>query len=103
MNANEILFEDLEARISNFIEKAKEAKQEVDFSFVIDPELKSKRLSSVEGMNLYRTIQEAINKALKYAKASAISIHVQKKKNQVKITILDNGIGFDKDTMEPYA
>jgi signal transduction histidine kinase len=36
MNSNEISFEDLEARINNYIEKAKDAKDDVSFSFAFD-------------------------------------------------------------------
>ncbi len=96
MNSNEITFEDLEGRIHNFIEKAKEAKQEITFSFKIDENLKSKKLSSVEGMNVYRTIQEAINNSLKYANAKNIQIEAIKSNDQTKITISDNGIGFNE-------
>ena len=100
MNSNEITFEDLESRINNFIEKAKEAKDEIQFSFETDADLKDVKLNSIEGMNLYRTIQEAVNNAVKYADASTISIAVKRIKNQIKITIQDNGIGFDQDTIE---
>ena len=96
MNTNEITYEDLEVRIHNFIEKAKEAKQEITFSFKIDKDLATKKLSSVEGMNVYRTIQEAINNSLKYANAKNIKIEAKKEENQTKITITDDGIGFNE-------
>lgn len=100
MNSNEISFEDLEIRINNYIEKAKEAKDQISFSFAIDPDLKSQKLTSVQGMNIYRTIQEAVNNAIKYANASIVSINAKKSNNQIKITIQDNGLGFDQATIE---
>jgi signal transduction histidine kinase len=100
MNSNEITFEDLEIRIHNFIEKAKEAKDEIQFSFQTDIDLKDIKLTSVEGMNLYRTIQEAVNNAIKYANASTILILVKREKNQIQISIQDNGIGFDEATIQ---
>ncbi len=100
MNSNEISFEDLEGRIHNFIEKAKEAKQEINFSFEIDKNLTTKKLSSVEGMNVYRTIQEAINNSLKYAKASIITVNIKLQENQIIISVKDNGNGFDVATVE---
>lgn len=100
MNNNEISFEDLETRINNYIEKAKEAKDQISFSFAIDPVLKSQKLTSVQGMNIYRTIQEAVNNAIKYADASIITINAKTTENQTKITIQDNGIGFDVATVE---
>jgi signal transduction histidine kinase len=100
MNSNEITFEDLESRIHNFIEKAKEAKDKIQFSFQTDADLKNRKLSSIEGMNIYRTIQEAVNNAMKYAKASTISIGVKKLETQIQIMIQDNGIGFDEATIQ---
>jgi len=100
MNSNEISFEDLEIRINNYIEKAKEAKGQISFSFAIDPALKTQKLTSVQGMNIYRTIQEAVNNAIKYANASIIAINAKKSNGQTKITIQDNGIGFHQDTIK---
>jgi signal transduction histidine kinase len=100
MNSNEISFEDLEIRINNYIEKAKEAKDQISFSFAIDSVLKTQKLTSVQGMNIYRTIQEAVNNAIKYANATVISINAKQLENQLKIIIQDNGIGFDEATIE---
>ena len=100
MNSNEITYEDLQVRINNFLEKAKEAKQEIIFSFEIDKNLTTKKLSSVEGMNVYRTIQEAINNSLKYAKASIIAVNIKLQENQIIISVKDNGNGFDVATVE---
>lgn len=100
MNSNEISYEDLEARINNFIEKAKEVKEEISFSFAIDKSLKNIKLTSVQGMNIYRTIQEAINNSLKYANATIIAINVKKINATTKITIQDNGSGFDQAVIE---
>ena len=84
MNSNEISFEDLEIRINNYIEKAKEAKDQISFSFAIDSVLKTQKLTSVQGMNIYRTIQEAVNNAIKYANASIITINAKKHKDALK-------------------
>lgn len=100
MNSNEISFEDLEIRINNYIEKAKEAKDQISFSFAFDPVLKAQKLTSIQGMNIYRTIQEAMNNAIKYAEASVVFINAKEVGNQTKITIQDNGIGFDEKTIE---
>lgn len=100
MNSNEITFEDLEIRINNYIEKAKESKENISFSFAIDETIKMQKLTSVEGMNIYRTIQEAVNNAFKYANATIISINAKTVDNQIKIIIQDNGIGFDEATIQ---
>lgn len=99
MNSNEITFEDLRARILNFIENAKIAKETIDFEFKIDAALDQLELSSVVGMNLYRTLQEAVNNALKYANPKKIAITVQKIENALSVNIQDDGVGFDAETV----
>jgi signal transduction histidine kinase len=95
MNHSAISFEDLRARILNFIEKAREAQGHIYFRFSIAEDLGTVVLTSVQGMNIYRTIQEAVNNALKYANASEISIAIYGDE-QIKIAIGDNGSGFDE-------
>ncbi|WP_396159342.1 tetratricopeptide repeat protein [Flavobacterium sp.] len=99
MNSSEIGFEDLISRIYNFIENAKLATEKIDFNVQIEEKVKHKKLTSVEGMNIYRTIQEAINNALKYAKASQISIDINDVLGRTSIKITDNGIGFNPETV----
>ena len=95
MNKNEITFEDLQARISNFIEKARDASQNTAFSFQISSEVdRAYTFTSVQGMNSYRIIQEAVNNALKYAKASNIYVVISKENTMLQITITDDGTGF---------
>lgn len=100
MNHSEISFEDLRARILNFIEKAKIASEKTSFDFTIDESLQHIKLTSVQGMNIYRTIQEALNNALKYADADAISIDIRSQNGQIHIDIKDNGKGFNPQTTE---
>lgn len=100
MNANEFTFDDLSSRIYNFIEKAQSAKENTAFKFLVDDSLKNSKFSSLEGVNLYRTIQEAVNNAIKYADATEVSVQVQPKENGITIDISDNGKGFDLDTID---
>jgi signal transduction histidine kinase len=97
MNANNLTFEDLRARMMNFIEKAQSAQEQTRIIFDIDSDLDKIVLSSVVGMNVYRTMQEAVNNALKYARASQINIEVKKAENGFVMNIQDNGCGFDLD------
>ncbi|MBN8640273.1 MAG: tetratricopeptide repeat protein [Flavobacteriales bacterium] len=100
MNKNEFSFDDLRSRIFNFIEKAKSAQEEVLFRFNVDHQLNDKKFTSLVGINVYRTIQEAINNAMKYAEAATITVEVQKINNQIKITIQDDGKGFNLDSAD---
>src|SRR5690606_11677948 len=102
MNKENITFEDLQARIANFIEHAKNASDKTDFSFNIDKNVDVNHIfSSVEGMNIYRIIQEAVINSLKYASADETEVNISKKENHYIIEISDNGIGFDQDVTEP--
>lgn len=99
MNKTEISFEDLNARITNFIDKARETTEKTGFSFEVSDELNNKYLfSSVEGMNIYRVIQESVHNALKYSDAKTISVDIKEKKDGIIITIQDDGKGFDLNT-----
>lgn len=95
MNKQDITLEDLQGRISNFIEKAGDATQEVQFRFMVASNVsKETTFTSVQGMNMYRIIQEAVNNALKYAKASEVNVSVSEEQKQFKVQITDNGVGF---------
>ncbi len=95
MNKDEFSFEDLRSRIFNFIEKAKIAKEDIDFEFKIDEKLTEIKLSSIIGINIYRTIQEAINNAIKYSNTDEVLVNVLSIPNKIQIEIQDNGKGFD--------
>jgi len=100
MNSNEFTFEDLRSRIFNFIEKAKAAKSEIDFKFTIDEKLKEIKLSSLVGINLYRTIQETINNSVKHSDGNLIAVEILDTNNQIKIEVSDNGKGFNLESIE---
>ncbi|MDC7994365.1 tetratricopeptide repeat-containing sensor histidine kinase [Altibacter sp. HG106] len=98
MNKEEITFEDLQARITNFIEKARTATSSVTFECIIEPNVDSDyTFTSVEGMNIYRIIQESVNNALKYAQANQIKVIFSEANKLLTIQISDNGQGFDSD------
>ncbi len=101
MNKENITFEDLQARISNFVDKAKIASRGITFSFSIDSKVdKNHVFSSVAGMNLYRIIQEAVNNSIKYASPSKIEINIFKESDLLVVSISDNGKGFDISQVE---
>lgn len=98
MNNNNLGFEDLRGRILNFVEKARESHESINFQVYIDSSLEEGRMSSVTGMNVYRCIQEAVNNALKHSGATSITIDVERDANLVSIAITDNGSGYDAAT-----
>ncbi|WP_282071322.1 tetratricopeptide repeat-containing sensor histidine kinase [Polaribacter atrinae] len=94
MNKNEITSDDVHTRILSFVEKAKTSTENIEF-IVHYNIYKNTIFSSLEGMNIFRVIQEAINNALKHAEASKIEIKLYKKRGKLIVSIIDNGIGFD--------
>ena len=101
MNHSEISFDDLRTRITNFIEKANLSKTKTSFVFNIDPDLNlSRKFNAIEGMNIYRIIQEAVNNATKYAQASKIEVLLSKRADKINFLIKDNGVGFDLPKIE---
>ncbi len=47
---------------------------------------------------LYRLVQEGLNNVLKHAKASKVSLVLEKKSEGLALVLEDNGIGFDPDS-----
>ncbi len=101
MNKESITFEDLHARIANFIENAKNASEQTEFSFSIEENVNPAHVfTSLEGMNIYRIIQEAVNNALKYASAEKVEVNISQLGNFYDVEISDNGKGFDLNSTE---
>ncbi|CAM3406588.1 hypothetical protein FLLO111716_08540 [Flavobacterium longum] len=97
MNHSTITLEELRSRIMNFIEKAKEANGLVSFKFNMPESLQDVPFTSLIGMNIYRTVQEAIHNAIKYSGARDIVIDVAQQSvsdRALNITVRDNGRGF---------
>ena len=44
---------------------------------------------------LFRVVQEALQNALKYSQAEQVSVHLSGSTNELTLTILDDGVGFD--------
>lgn len=101
MNKSSISFEDLQSRISNFIEKANVSSKDMSFSYNVDDnQLMDVSFTSIQGINIYRIIQEAVNNAVKYSKGSNIDVNIKTSSRNITISIIDNGIGFDKNEIE---
>ncbi len=96
MNKNEISIEDLQSRISNFIDKAHIASEGIEFNFNKGEHINDDlQFTSVEGMNIYRIIQESVNNAIKYAEATKITVEVNQIDDKLLVQVSDNGKGFD--------
>ncbi len=64
--------------------------------FLVNTEITySGGLCSADELQIYRIIQESLSNIIKYAKAYAAKITISEEKNNLNITIRDNGKGFN--------
>ncbi|MCO6499599.1 MAG: hypothetical protein J5I47_04370 [Vicingus serpentipes] len=99
LNKDEISFENLASRLHNYVETAKLTKEQTHFNFNITS-VTNFQLNAIQAVNIYRIVQEAINNGIKYAAATKITLTISETKEQVIITIKDDGIGFDLSTIQ---
>lgn len=102
MNKEVISLEDLCARIAGLISKAKGSCPHISFELHIDELMPEKvHLNSLEGVNIYRIAQEALNNAIKHAESSKIEIFLSPEgENQISLSVMDDGKGFEKETLQ---
>lgn len=59
------------------------------------------RIGETVSINLYRIVQESLNNALKYAKATTIAVSLIKTSDgELQLAIKDNGVGMDIETVD---
>ncbi|HRN73322.1 MAG TPA: tetratricopeptide repeat protein [Ginsengibacter sp.] len=101
MNKSGIAIKDLQSRIANFIEKAKESVPGIAISVKTDADVSQDlQFTALQGLNIFRIIQEATNNSLKYAEANLIRIEVSRIENGIQFRIQDDGKGFDENEVE---
>ncbi|ASS69312.1 sensor histidine kinase [Paenibacillus sp. RUD330] len=61
------------------------------------------RLPSAMEAGIYRLVQEAFTNALKHASASFVSLELTYQSQMVKISVQDNGSGFDTELIQSRA
>ncbi len=102
MNKSGITITDLQARIANFIEKAKQSYPNIHISLVMDKTIaEHTEFTGLQGLNIFRIVQEATNNALKYAEAKQIEIVINKEDGTIHFLVKDNGKGFVENEIEP--
>jgi signal transduction histidine kinase len=100
MNKNEILLSELISRFTNFINRLSISETiSINTSNEVENIQESTSYSALEGIHIYRIIQEAVNNAIKYAEATDIEVNFTHE-DAVKVEIKDNGKGFDLDNVK---
>ena len=94
-NLHPVLFEEL--GLQDSIEQLVERVQENN-KFILNTEIEYKTcLTSMDELQIYRIIQEAVNNIIKYSDAEAAIITMNEHKEKLTIEIKDNGKGFNVD------
>lgn len=59
------------------------------------------KLDNQKSIVLFRMVQEALHNALKYSKASSISVELHYEPTVFKLAVCDDGVGFDQQLQNP--
>ncbi|MCM5529112.1 sensor histidine kinase [Parasegetibacter sp. NRK P23] len=95
MNKSAITVRDLRGRTLNFIEKAKQSQDRTTITLSIGEDVAEDAVfSGIQGLNIFRIVQEATNNAMKYAEAGNIHISIGKTDNDFLFEVRDDGKGF---------
>lgn len=73
----------------------------VNCQLVVHGELDS--ISNETSTVAYRIVQEAVDNALAHAKASLIEVRLSNKGSMLRIEVIDDGCGFDKNEVEKHV
>jgi signal transduction histidine kinase len=57
-------------------------------------------LADAMKITIFRIIQESLNNIIKHSQATHVNIHVHYEEQHVRISVLDNGIGFDRELVQ---
>lgn len=95
MNKENISLEELRERLVNFLNNARKMNSKFEYYLRMDPEISPDlMLTSLEGINIFRIIQEAVNNATKYSEGKNISVFIHKKKGRIVFQVSDDGSGL---------
>ena len=61
----------------------------------IDNDPSGIELDETRAVVLYRIVQESLNNITKYAQATAVQIAIAQQDGHFRLTVTDNGVGFD--------
>jgi signal transduction histidine kinase len=99
LDKKEILPEELGNKVQELLWLYKNKGSNVEMSWQHDNNLLVP-LKSLEALNIFRIIQEAVNNAVKYSGASDIKVLANFTGRNIHVLIADNGIGFDADCID---
>lgn len=80
--------------ITNLFEEQKLVSQ-AKLITTIESSIDWSKIDNTIKINIYRIIQESLQNINKYAKAQTIYVTIEKEKENLKLTVKDDGVGFD--------
>jgi signal transduction histidine kinase len=86
----------LKAAVEELCEEVSETKK---FKIECDIQYENEMLSKEKELHVFRIAQELFNNALKYSKAKHVKIDLRDNSNAVSLRYIDDGIGFDLDSV----
>lgn len=87
----------LKAALQNLIEKVNKNCPNLTIELVTQG---LDRCEPLIEINLYRVAQESLHNIIKYANASYVKIHILKNNTHILMKIEDDGIGFNRETIQ---
>jgi len=75
--------------------QAREVAKRTGLDVTVDAEIQTDQLPEEYKTCIYRIVQEALNNCARHAQASAVRVRVQQKSETLRLSIEDNGRGFD--------
>ena len=94
INPNNDTFENIISRMSTLAYNLLKAKN-IEHTFQADESLNESKLSLESRRNFYLIFKEALNNLVKYSNATHASITLTNENDLIKLTVRDNGVGFD--------
>lgn len=74
--------------------------QNIQFRFEYDPAVMNVNLEMEKRKNFYLIFKEAVNNALKYSGCKKMEVCVQYRHHHLELRVMDDGIGFDRKTVD---
>jgi len=95
LSKDDLSLDEFKIKVLNFIEKARKSNNKISVS-ISENNTEEISLNSVQGLNLFRIIQEAINNSLKYSGSKKIEILFNyTTSHYLEVIIKDYGSGFN--------
>jgi len=92
--------EQVTAKMKEFAAEILEPK-EISYTFDVDDAILSTKLDVERRKNIFLIFKEAVNNAAKYSEAHRVDIRLSRENGSLKLSVVDNGKGFDAATSAP--